>query len=172
VRIVVMGVAGAGKTSVGRLLAQRLGCSFIEGDEHHPPENVARMSRGRPLGDTDRWPWLDALGRALEAERVAGRDCVLACSALKRSYRERLRGDAADLFFVHLDAPYEELAERLRQRRGHYMPAELLESQLAALEPLEPDERGLVVEARESPDELARRIALALAEEGHQRPSR
>lgn len=170
--IVVMGVAGSGKTSVGRILSERLGCPFIEGDEHHLPANVAKMSRGMPLGDADRWPWLDAVARAIEEKRAAGGDCVVACSALKRSYRERLREGADDLLFVHLDASREELADRLERRTGHFMPADLLESQLATLEPPGPDERSLVIEAREAPDPLARRILQALLQGGHQRPSR
>jgi gluconokinase len=131
--VIVMGVSGCGKTSAGIALAERLGLGFIEGDRLHPAANIARMSAGIPLEDADRWPWLDAIGRALAA-RPGG--TVASCSALKRAYRERLRSAAGrDLRFVFLELSRPELERRMHLREGHFMPATLLASQLAALEP-------------------------------------
>lgn len=131
--IVVMGVSGCGKSSVGSGLALQLGCAFIEGDDLHPACNVAKMSRGVALDDADRWPWLDVLG-----ERIAchtGSAVVLSCSALRRAYRDRLRSSArGPIIFVFLQGSRRALQARLEQRRGHYMPAQLLDSQLATLE--------------------------------------
>jgi len=132
--IVLMGVTGAGKTTVGRLLAERLGARFLEGDAYHPPENVAKMRAGIPLDDADRWPWLEALEAELARSIAAGGTAVLACSALKRAYRDRLRRAGPELRFVHLWGPEALIAARLAERRGHYMPPSLLPSQLAALE--------------------------------------
>jgi gluconokinase len=128
---VLMGVSGAGKTTLGQLVAQRLGWRFIEGDEYHPKENVAKMAAGIPLEDADRWPWLDALNRRLREER----DAIVTCSALKESYRRRLLDGIADARIVHLHAPKAVIAERVAKRRHKYMPASLLDSQFAALEP-------------------------------------
>src|SRR3954469_6914421 len=128
---VLMGVSGAGKTTLGELVAQRLGWRFIEGDEYHPKENVAKMAAGIPLEDADRWPWLDALNRRLREER----DAIVTCSALKESYRRRLLEGIADARIVHLHAPKEVIAERVAKRRHKYMPASLLDSQFATLEP-------------------------------------
>jgi carbohydrate kinase (thermoresistant glucokinase family) len=137
--IVVMGVAGSGKTTVGEALAARMGVAFRDADEFHPQANVAKMAAGIPLTDEDRWPWLDAIARAMRAAAPAG--IVVACSALKHMYRARLRMVAArPLVFVHLDGPKEILAERIGGRRGHFMPASLLDSQIATLEPLRGDE--------------------------------
>jgi gluconokinase len=129
--LVLMGVSGAGKTTIGELLAQRLGWHFIEGDEYHPRENVAKMAAGIPLEDSDRWPWLDALNQRLRAER----DAVVTCSALKESYRRRLLKGVADARIVYLHAPKAVIAERVAKRKHKYMPASLLDSQFAALEP-------------------------------------
>lgn len=135
--IVVMGVSGCGKTSAGAELAARLGVAFIEGDTMHGPENIRKMSAGIPLDDDDRWPWLDRIGAALADAK--GRGLVVACSALKRSYRERLRGAAGSgLYFVFLTGSDETLRRRMAERTGHFMPASLLDSQLATLE----DARG------------------------------
>ncbi|MCH7226472.1 gluconokinase [Haloferula sp. A504] len=128
-RWVIAGVSGCGKTTVGRALAERLGVPFLDADDFHPPGNIAKMSSGKPLEDADRMPWLDALG----AELTRRESVVLACSALKRAYRDRLRGFAQPLRFVVLEVPCEELQERLRTRT-HFMPPELLDSQLADLE--------------------------------------
>jgi gluconokinase len=129
--VVVMGVSGAGKTTVGRLLAARLGWPFLDADEFHPPENVAKMASGTPLTDEDRWPWLHGLNERLRQTQ----DAVLACSALKQSYRELLSRGVADCRFVHLRANIELIRSRLAARRHRYMPASLLESQFATLEP-------------------------------------
>ena len=129
--VLVMGVAGAGKTTLGAALAQRLGWRFIDADDHHPPGNVAKMAAGIALGDADRWPWLDLLNETLKQESPV----VLACSALKESYRRRLLQGAGESRIVYLDGSFELIAQRLAQRRHRYMPASLLESQFAALEP-------------------------------------
>ena len=129
--VVVMGVSGSGKTTVGRLLAERLGWRFIEGDDYHPKENVAKMAAGVPLEDTDRWPWLDALNRVLKDAENA----VLACSALKEIYRRRLLDGVAASRVVYLRGSTRLIAERVAARKHRYMPASLLDSQFAALEP-------------------------------------
>jgi carbohydrate kinase (thermoresistant glucokinase family) len=142
-RFVVMGVSGCGKTSVGKALARATGLRFIDGDDLHPPANIAKMSAGVPLDDADRAPWLAAVGRALgrEAGHVA-----IGCSALKRRYRDIIRGEAGEVHFLHLAAPKAVLAERVAARKGHFMPPALLDSQYAALEPLEADETGTVLD--------------------------
>jgi gluconokinase len=142
--IVVMGVAGAGKSTLGRALAAALGVSFVEGDTLHPPANVAKMAAGIPLDDADRRPFLEAVGSELARGRERG--VVATCSALKRRYRDTLRAYAADALFVLPELSREALAERLATRRGHYMPASLLDSQLAILERPSEDERALVVD--------------------------
>jgi gluconokinase len=157
--IVVMGVSGSGKTTLARNLSQRLRWPFQEGDELHPAANVEKMSRGEPLTDEDRWPWLDAVGHWIDDRAGAGESGVLTCSALRRAYRDRLRSGRPGVRFCHVTAPAEVLRERLETRRGHYMPASLLPSQLATLEPLQPDERGVVVGAEGDPDDV---LALAL----------
>ena len=129
--VVLMGVSGSGKTTIGEQLAQRLGWPFIEGDAYHSPENIAKMAAGIPLDDDDRWPWLDALNRRLRGERQA----IVTCSALKESYRRRLLAGIADARLVYLHAPKAVLAERVAKRKHKYMPASLLDSQLATLEP-------------------------------------
>ncbi len=126
-----MGVSGAGKSTIGRLLAGRLGHPFLDADEFHPPENVAKMASGTPLTDADRAPWLEALNRKLSGMP----DAVLACSALKASYRQRISHGLADCRFVHLRGSIEVIRERLAARQHRYMPASLLESQFATLEP-------------------------------------
>lgn len=154
--IVVMGVSGAGKTTVGRLLAERLGMPFIEGDDYHPAANVAKMASGVPLGDADRWPWLDALNEVLKRERHA----VLACSALKHAYRERLLRGVADSVVVHLQGEKALISERLQARRHRYMPASLLESQLAALEaPL----GAIAIDVSAAPAQCVEQILAAMA---------
>ena len=145
-QVVVMGVSGCGKSSLGQQLSQALGAEFIEGDRHHPPENVARMAAGVPLTDADRAGWLAALADLLAQAREEGRPVVLACSALKRAYRDVLRR-AGPLRFVLMTAPEAVLAQRLAERSGHYMPASLLPSQLATLEIPQPDEAAIVVDA-------------------------
>ena len=129
--VVVMGVSGSGKTEIGSRLAQRLGCEFIEGDDFHPPANVAKMRSGTPLEDADRWPWLRRLNEELKKRKHA----VLACSALKQAYRDALRKDIAGSALVHLRGSYDLIESRLQARQHRYMPASLLRSQFAALEP-------------------------------------
>ncbi len=136
-----MGVSGSGKSTVGAALAERLGLPFVDGDALHPLTNVERMAAGLPLTDEDRWPWLAAVGA-----RLAEGDVVVACSALKRSYREAILAEAPDARFIHLTGSHELLDERMQQRTDHFMPPSLLESQLATLEPLAADEPGVAVE--------------------------
>jgi gluconokinase len=158
--IVVMGVSGSGKSTVGGLLAERLGVPYAEADDFHPAANIAKMSAGRPLDDADRAPWLDAI-----AGWIAGRGDrggVVSCSALRRRYRDRLRAAAPGLIFVHLDGPPELIASRLAARMRHFMPAGLLDSQLEALEPLAADESGAVIPIDGGPQQIAERALAAL----------
>lgn len=141
-RLVLMGVAGSGKTSVGQALAARIGTAYRDGDDLHPPGNIARMARGEPLTDADRWPWLERVGQALAAEEAL----ILGCSALKRAYRDRIRDAAGEVIFVHLSGSRRVIAARMRAREGHFMPASLLDSQFAALEPPGPDEAAVTVD--------------------------
>ena len=133
--IVLMGVSGSGKTTVGRLLARALDAEFAEGDAYHPPENIEKMRRGIPLDDADRWPWLEILSTEIDRWLASGRSVVLACSALKQRYRDVLARGRPGVRFVHLEGDQALIRRRLDQRRGHYMPAALLDSQFAALEP-------------------------------------
>jgi gluconokinase len=149
VPVVVMGVSGSGKTTVGTVLAERLGVEFADADDLHPAANVAKMSRGEPLTDDDRRPWLDLVAAWLSAHP----DAVMSCSALRRRYRDRLRR-AGGVLFVHLDGPESVVADRVGHRAGHYMPASLLRSQYDTLEPLEPDEPGLVLPLDQPVDRL------------------
>ena len=159
--VVVMGVSGCGKSTVGRLLAQRLGVAFIEGDELHPPRNVALMASGTPLNDEDRVDWLAAVGSTLAREQGGA---VASCSALRRRYRDQLRQSVPDLVFIHLHGSRELLAQRLAQRKGHYMPASLLDSQLQTLEPPAVEESALSLNIDETPQMLAQRAARILAQ--------
>lgn len=161
--IVVMGVSGSGKSVVGAALAARLALPYADGDDLHPPANVAKMRAGVPLTDEDRWPWLDTVGEWLSDHAATG--AVIACSALRRSYRDRLLAHAQTARFVELDVPPHVLHARLAARTGHFMPASLLDSQLATLEPLAADEAGVRVEVREgaSVAETAARVQEALA---------
>ena len=151
--VVVMGVSGSGKSTVGALLAQRLGVPFVDGDALHPSANVAKMSAGIPLTDADRWPWLDVIGA-----RLAESPVVIACSALRRRYRDRLRLAAPSTRFVLLDGPRELLAARM-MRPGHFMPPELLNSQLATLERPDPDEDALVFDIAAAPLQIVEAAA-------------
>ena len=156
--LVVMGVSGSGKTTVARLLAERLGWVFAEGDDFHPPANVAKMHAGHALTDEDRAPWLAALAAWIGDHERAGTDAVLTCSALKRAYRDELRAGHPSVRFVHVSVDPATLRHRLAERRGHYMPASLLDSQLAALEPLEPDEPGIVVPGDGTPEDVVAEV--------------
>jgi gluconokinase len=151
--IVVMGVSGTGKTSVGELLAEELGCEFIEGDSLHPRRNIEKMEHGTPLTDEDRWPWLQAIADLVAVRDHEGTSTVVTCSALKRKYRDILR-DAAPTFFVHLDAPFQVLEARMQERTKHFMPTSLLRSQFDTLEPLDEDESGAVVDVSPPIDEV------------------
>lgn len=143
--VVVMGVSGSGKTTIGSLLARCLEVPFLEGDSLHPARNVAKMAAGHPLDDDDRRPWLELVGRRLADAGADG--AVAACSALARRYRDQLRALAPDVWFLHLDAGRETVSPRVAARRGHFMPASLVDSQLATLQPLAPDEAGLTLDA-------------------------
>lgn len=159
--VLVMGVSGSGKTTIGERLAARLGCGFSDADQFHSPANKAKMSRGIALTDADRQPWLLAIRAAMDEQRRQGQDHVFACSALKRRYRELLRGADDDLRLVYLQGPPDLLARRLRQRKGHFFAPELLADQLATLEPPGPDE-ALVMDIRQPPEVIVERIAEAL----------
>lgn len=143
--VVVMGVSGCGKSTVAIGLAAEIGGVYIDADDLHPASNVAKMAAGIPLTDDDRMPWLALVAAAIAAETAADRLAVVACSALRRRYRDVLREAGGDVFFVHLDGPPELLAARMSTREEHFMPPALLASQLATLEPLEADEHGTVV---------------------------
>ncbi len=161
-----MGVSGAGKTTVGRILAQRLGSEFLDADDFHPPANKAKMAAGVALNDADRAPWLESLADALRARVAAGRGAVLACSALKRSYRDRLRVDPS-VRFLYLRAEVEALRRRLAERTGHYFRPELLASQLAALEEPSAAESLIVdVDGVTTPGEIASRVVDAVGRDG------
>ena len=150
--IVVMGVSGSGQSTVGAALAQRLGVPFADADDFHPPANIAKMTAGVALDDDDRHPWLDAIGRWL-ADRCDGGG-VMSCSALKRKYRDQLRSRCAQTEFVHLSGSPEVIAARQASRPGHFMPASLMASQFATLEPLQPDERGVTLDVDHDIDSI------------------
>ncbi|MFH8992124.1 gluconokinase [Streptomyces sp. NPDC017940] len=158
--VVVMGVAGTGKTTVGPLLAARLGVPYAEGDDFHPAANIAKMSAGTPLTDEDRMPWLDAIGEW--AHGRAGLGGVVSSSALKRAYRDRLRTAAPGLVFVHLTGDRALIEDRMSHREGHFMPTKLLDSQFATLQPLGADEAGVAVDVAGSPEDIADRAVTAL----------
>ncbi|NUK00202.1 gluconokinase [Streptomyces lunaelactis] len=158
--VVVMGVAGTGKTTIGPLLADTLGVPYAEGDDFHPPANIAKMSAGIPLDDADRLPWLDAIGQW--AHGRAGLGGVVACSALKRVYRDRLRAAAPDAVFLHLTGDRALVEQRMSERKGHFMPAALLDSQFATLQPLGSDEAGVAVDVSGTPEEITERAVASL----------
>lgn len=162
--VVLMGPAGSGKTTVGKLLAARLSWEFVDGDDFHPPANIDKMSHGAPLTDEDRIPWLKSIHEQMLQWRAQGRSVVLACSALKRSYRELLgvSPDAKDIKLVYLKGTSELLLERMHSRQGHYMKEQMLASQLADLE--EPtDVEALTIEVSKSPEEIVSEIREHLA---------
>lgn len=157
--LIVMGVTGCGKSTVGQRVAARLDWPFIDGDTLHPAANVAKMRAGEPLDDADRQPWLVAIVQALRQWRAAGRPGVVACSALRRTYRDTLVDDQRDVGFVHLHGPRALLARRLADRHDHFMPAGLLDSQLATLEaPQVPPERALRLQVDQTPERLVQQV--------------
>jgi gluconokinase len=154
--LVIMGVSGSGKSTVAGLLAGQLGWDLAEGDDLHPTTNIAKMSAGIPLTDDDRWPWLDRVATWIQDRTAAGAPGIITCSALKRSYRDRLAGD--NIVFVHLAASADIIGQRLNARLDHYMPATLLDSQVAALDPPGQDENAVSVAAGRSPTQVAAEI--------------
>lgn len=161
--LVIMGVSGSGKSTLGRRLAERLGWPFQEGDDLHPPANVAKMEAGTPLDDADRAPWLAAVGRWIDDRTRAGSGGVITCSALKRAYRELLSRGRPQVRFVFLNGAREAIATRLAGRHGHFMPPDLLTSQFADLEPPGPDEHPIAVDIAQSPGAQADGVVAALA---------
>lgn len=164
--VVVIGVAGSGKSTISAALAVRLGWAFADADDFHSDTSRAKMTAGIPLDDIDRAPWLRSLRDWMTAQHSVGRSTVLACSALRRRYRDVLRQARGPVTIVHLDLPAEVAAHRMQQRTNHYMPPSLLRSQLDCLEPLEPDERGFRVEATAIPQQLSADIIVGLTDEG------
>ena len=159
--IIIFGVSGAGKTTVGKLLARELGWRFIEADDFHPAANIEKMRNGHPLTDEDRWPWLDCLRKQIEQLLSARENAVLACSALKRAYRDRLRV-SDEVKFVFLRGDYALVEKQLRSRHGHFMNANLLQSQFDDLEEPQPDENVLTIELGRTPEEIVERIEAKL----------
>lgn len=163
--VVVMGVSGSGKSTVAERLADELGVEFGEADLFHPVTNIEKMAAGIPLTDDDRWPWLGDIAAWMQERENRGQSCVVACSALRRVYRDILRGDLPHVLFLHVHGPMEVIAARMGARSEHFMPGSLLQSQFDTLEPLEPDEPGVVLDLRGTPDELLDRALAVLAEE-------
>jgi len=160
--IIVMGVSGVGKTTVAEVLARRLGWEFIDGDAFHPASNVEKMRSGTPLTDEDRWPWFERLAAEIDRRRSAGVRVVIACSALKRAYRAVLVGDRGDVCLVYLRGSRELIMSRLSDRKGHYFPPTLLDSQFAALEEPVPAEQALIFGVEGSIEEIADQIVQKL----------
>ena len=154
--VVVMGVTGCGKTTIGRLLAERLGIAYAEADSFHPPANVARMAAGQALDDDDRNPWLVAIADWIRARRRAEEGGVVSCSALKARYRDLLREAHPRVWFLHLRADRGVITCRIAGRHGHFMPVSLIDSQFQALEPLRANEAGLVIDASAPPEDIVR----------------
>jgi gluconokinase len=155
--IVIFGVSGAGKTTVGKMLAKQLGWRFLEADDFHPAANIEKMRNGHPLTDEDRWPWLNRLRKQIEQLVSAGENAVLACSALKRAYRDRLRVSEA-VKFVFLRGDYAVVEKQLRSRHGHFLNIALLQSQFDDLEQPQPDENVITIELGRTPEEIVERI--------------
>jgi len=152
--VVMMGVSGCGKTTIAAQLAERLGWRMLEGDKLHPPANIANMSAGKPLDDNDRWPWLRAIAGAIDDWRANGVSGVVACSALKRAYRDILIGSRADVMLVYLQGSHDLIAARMAARNGHFMPAGLLDSQFATLQEPGAAEHPIVVSIAPAPDAI------------------
>jgi gluconokinase len=161
--IIVMGVSGSGKSTIGALLAEALGWPFADADGFHPAGNVAKMAAGTPLTDEDRWPWLDAIAAHIGAAREAGRPVVVACSALRRAYRDRLRAGHGDLIFLHLSGAPEVIAGRQAARQGHFMPPSLMASQFATLEDISDEPDALAVSVAAEPQAVVDAAMAALS---------
>ncbi|QBI54850.1 gluconokinase [Streptomonospora litoralis] len=169
---VVMGVSGTGKSTVAEPVAERMGLAFAEADDFHPEANVAKMSAGTALTDDDRRPWLESLAEWIGEHDRRGESTIMACSALKRAYRDVLRSSAPDVRFLHLDGSTELIAERLRERKGHFMPETLLRSQKSTLEPLGDDEPGATLDITPPAEETIERAArIAAAALGYEQDS-
>ena len=164
--LVVMGVSGSGKTTIGEELSRRLGWEYAEGDDFHPAENVAKMRSGQALTDEDRRPWLARISAWIARHEDLGKDVVVTCSALKVAYRDLLRHDNPSVFFVHVDVARDVLEKRLSEREGHYMPASLLESQLSTLEPLTSSETGATVPGDEPAEQVVASVLDLLHRDG------
>jgi gluconokinase len=161
--VVVMGVSGSGKSTIGQGLASALGCPFRDADSFHPPENIAKMSRGEPLTDEDRWPWLRAIAAWIAERRVDGTHGVVTCSALKRSYRDLITNrQSPDVALVYLKGGKDLIAARLAARKGHFMPPELLQSQFDALEEPGADEHPITASVDATPDAIVATVLAAL----------
>jgi gluconokinase len=161
--VVVMGVSGAGKSTVGRLIAERLDCPFRDADSFHPQANIEKMASGQPLDDEDRWPWLRAIATWIAEHRTAGTSCVVTCSALKRVYRDLVTDkQRAEVRLVYLKGDIDLIAARLKARTGHFMPPALLRSQFDALEEPRADEHAIAVTIDETPEEIALTVIRAL----------
>ena len=164
--LVVMGVSGCGKSTIGALLAERLGWPFEDGDSFHPPANVAKMRAGTPLTDADRGPWLAALAARIAQARASGTGVVIACSALRRAYRDALRDGHGDLRFLHLTGDPSLIMARQAARQGHYMPASLIASQFATLEAPETEPDAIDLDVDAGPAEIVRKAMAALRRRG------
>jgi gluconokinase len=160
--LVVMGVSGSGKSTIALMLAHRLNWIFEEGDWFHPPSNIEKMHRGEPLTDEDRWPWLEGIAAWIDATRHAGNHGTVACSALKRAYRDILVGERPDVRIIYLKGERDLIARRLAARNGHFMPPALLDSQFATLEEPQPDEHPIVVSIAPHPREVVEQIVKRL----------
>ena len=157
--VVVMGVSGAGKSTVGKIVAAKLNCPFRDADSFHPQANIEKMSRGEPLTDDDRWPWLAAIAAWIAEHRAAGTTCVVTCSALKRVYRDIVTDkQSADVRLIYLKGDFDLIAARLGARKGHFMPPGLLASQFAALQEPTADEHAITVSIDATPEEIAEEV--------------
>lgn len=163
--IVVMGVSGAGKTTIAEALAERLGYTCRDADEFHPPSNIAKMSAGTPLTDDDRWPWLRAIAAAIDEAGKTGKPMVVTCSALKHAYRDVLLHGRDDVVFAYLKGSRELIAARLKQRKGHFMPPALLDSQFATLEEPRPDEPVITLDIDHPVNEIVDTLVATLQRE-------
>ena len=163
--LIVMGVTSTGKTTIGELLAERLGAPFAEGDRYHPEANIAKMSAGTPLNDEDRWPWLDAIAADIARWDAQDQSAVVTCSALKRSYRDRFRAASDGVRFVFLDGDEELIAGRMAERKHHFMPTSLLKSQLATLERPEGEPDVITVCVGRTPEQIVDDVMATLEAE-------